>query len=462
MLQNPTKYKISILGAGESGIGTALLAKAKGYEVFVSDGGEIKENYKKELEGANIEFEEGKHSAEKLLNTDEMMKSPGIPDSAEIVQLAKAEKLPIVSEIEFASRFTKARIIAITGTNGKTTTTLLINHLLKTAEFDVAMAGNIGESFARKLVERDYDYFVLEVSSFQLDDIQKLRPNIGILLNITPDHLDRYNYELDKYIDSKFQLVKNMQIGDVFIYNADDENIARKMNRTNISASTELFTEGFYQLDKLTLPSLGYINKEIDGEEVSIQASERLQFENLPLRGKHNGMNMSASILTALRLGVTKKQIEEGLKTFKNAPHRLEEVAKIHKVIFVHDSKATNVDATSYALDSFEKPIVWIVGGVDKGNEYEQIRELVERNVKAIICLGVDNQKLMKFFGERVSFIDETQDVYEAVSKAYHLAESKDIVLLSPACASFDLFRNYEDRGEQFKEAVQKLKKELE
>ena len=452
-------HKIAILGAGESGVGAALLAQKQGYEVFVSDGGYIKEQYKQELRNAGIEYEEAQHSEGKILESDELIKSPGIPHQAEIIQKALEEKLPVISEIEFASRFTDSSIIAITGTNGKTTTALLTYHLLKSAQYDVALAGNVGESFARKLVERDYEYFVLEISSFQLDDIQTFRPNIGILLNITPDHLNRYEYKMEKYIDSKFRLIENMKGNDVFIYNADDENIAQKLNKMSLAPKAEYFTEGFYQNETLTLPSLGFVS--LDGEDVSIENSERIRFEQLPLRGKHNGMNMSASILAAMHLGIKPAEILTGLKSFKNAPHRLEEVAEIHGVTFVNDSKATNVDATSYALDSFKHPLIWIVGGVDKGNDYESIRPTVERNVKAIVCLGKDNKKLLKTFGETVSFIDETQDIYEAISKAYHLAENKDIVLLSPACASFDLFSNYEDRGEQFKAAVHHLKSEM-
>jgi len=447
------KTKITILGAGESGIGAALLAKSKGYQVFVSDAGLIKSSYKEELEKEAIDFEEEGHSITRILESDEIVKSPGIPDEVELIQLARKEHIPILSEIEFASRYTTAKIIAITGTNGKTTTTLLIYHLLKTAGIKVALAGNVGESFARKVVEAEYDYFVLEISSFQLDDIHKFRPNIGILLNITPDHLDRYGYEMERYIAAKFRLIENMKIGDVFIYNADDENIARQLNKSNYLVSTEPFTEGFYQQNKLSLPTLGFVE-----DDASIQVSKRLEFDNLPLRGKHNGMNMSAAILAVLRVGITKKSIVAGLASFQNAVHRLEKVATINGVTFINDSKATNVDATYYALDSFDHPIVWVVGGQDKGNDYSKIADVVAKNVKAIVCLGVDNKRLFKAFAEKVSFIDETQKVFEAVSKAYHLAENKDIVLLSPACASFDLFNNYEHRGEEFKKAVEQLK----
>lgn len=444
---------LAILGAGESGVGAALLAKANGYQVFVSDAGMIKDHYKEELTQAGIDFEEGKHSEQRILESDEIIKSPGIPHKVPLIQLAIEERIPILSEIEFASRFTSAKIIAITGTNGKTTTTLLIYHLLKTAGLNVGLAGNVGESFARKILEQEYDYFVLEISSFQLDDIHQFRPNIALILNITPDHLDRYEYDMDKYIAAKFRLIENMKIGDVFIYNADDEYIAKQLNQSNYLVSTEPFTEGFYQNGKLSLPTLGFVEG-----DASVHGSQRLVFENLPLRGRHNGMNLSAAILAAMRVGLTKTNIEKGLKSFKNVPHRLELVATINGVSFINDSKATNVDATYYALDSFSTPIVWIVGGQDKGNDYSQLSMLVNRNVKAIVCLGIDNKKLFKVFAESVSFIDETQDVFEAVSKAYHLAENRDIVLLSPACASFDLFNNYEHRGDEFKKAVEKLK----
>jgi UDP-N-acetylmuramoylalanine--D-glutamate ligase len=443
--------RITILGAAESGVGAALLAKAKGYDVFVSDAGAIKPRYRAELEAAGIAYEEGGHTEERVLQAEEVIKSPGIPEKAAMVQRIRQEGIRISSEIDFASRYTQAKLVAITGTNGKTTTTLLTYHLLRTAGLDVGLAGNVGDSFARKVLEQDHEVFVLEVSSFQLDDIHTFRPNIGILLNITPDHLDRYD-GMEAYAAAKFRLIERMRIGDVFIYNADDEQIAKRLNSTHLNMSTELFTGAFYQNGTLRLPLLGYVEA-----DAKVQVSRQAVFGNLPLQGLHNGMNMSAAILAALRMGLSKAAIEEGLATFKNAPHRLEPVGQVNGVRFVNDSKATNVEAAYYALGSFDAPIVWIAGGVDKGNNYELLRPLVERHVKAIVCLGVDNAKLMAAFGETVSFIDETQSIEEAVSKAYHLADNKDIVLLSPACASFDLFRNYEDRGEQFRQAVAHL-----
>ncbi len=433
-------------------MGAALLAKSQGFQVFVSDGGAIQPQFQKELEGAGIPFESAGHSEEKVLDAEEIIKSPGIPEEAGIVQRIREEGLKISSEIDFASRYTEGKIIGITGTNGKTTTTMLLYHLLKHAGLDVAMGGNVGKSFARILMERDYEYFVLEISSFQLDDIHTFRPNIGLLLNITPDHLDRYGYEMERYAAAKFRLIENMKIGDLFIYNADDEEIAKYLNHRRLSMATELFTEGFYQNGILSLPALGKV-----GEGASVDMDGRLIFTELPLVGQHNGMNMSAAILAALRLGVSSQKIQEALPSFKNAPHRLEKAGVVNGVVFVNDSKATNVEAAYYALGSFDTPIVWIAGGQDKGNNYELLRPLVEKHVKALVCLGLDNTKIMKAFGESVGFSRETQDVKEAVSMAYHLAESKDIVLLSPACASFDLFKNFAVRGEEFKKAVASL-----
>ncbi|MEN7548873.1 UDP-N-acetylmuramoyl-L-alanine--D-glutamate ligase [Rapidithrix thailandica] len=444
------KNRIVILGAGESGVGAALLAQAKGYDVFVSDFGKISQKYKNELNKQVIAFEEEQHTESLILNADAVIKSPGISPKVPIVQKITEAGIPVSSEIEFASRYTEARIIAITGTNGKTTTTLLTYHLLKKAGCKVEVAGNIGESFARKVLHEEVEYFVLEVSSFQLEDIQEFKPSVGVLLNITPDHLDRYENSLDKYAEAKFRMVENMNGGGMFIYNADDENIAKVMNRINIQTSTEPFSASFYEEGRLTVPALNYPG--VFGEDYVEQP--KLVFEDLPLRGKHNAMNMSAAILAVLRVGLTYEQVKKGLKSFKNAPHRLEPVATVNGVTFINDSKATNVDAVKFALDSFETPIIWMVGGVDKGNDYSELDELVKKNVKAIICLGKDNRKLLKHYNEMVSYIYETQDVVDAVIRAYHLGENRDVVLLSPACASFDLFKNYEDRGSQFKKAV--------
>ncbi|MDW7691259.1 UDP-N-acetylmuramoyl-L-alanine--D-glutamate ligase [Flammeovirgaceae bacterium SG7u.111] len=442
--------KIIILGAGESGVGAALLAKQKGFEVKVSDKGMIAPHFKKELSENLIEFEEGGHSDDLLTDVTEIIKSPGIPDRVPIIKEAKKLGIQVSSEIEFASRFTTAKIVAITGTNGKTTTTLLTHHLLQEAGLDVEVAGNIGESFARKVAEKDHDYFVLEISSFQLDDIHYFKPSVAILLNITPDHLDRYDNSMEKYAAAKFRMIENMRPGDLFIYNADDEHIAKEINKRETNIWTATFSEANSRGNALHIPR--FYSPAIDEPEEL--ANEQLIFDGLPLRGAHNAMNMSAAIIAALRVGCDKEAIEKGLKTFKNAAHRLEVVAKINGITFINDSKATNVDATSYALDAFETPIIWIAGGTDKGNDYEQILHKVNQNVKGIICLGVDNEKLLRTFGEMVSYVAETQDVNKAVMKAYHLADSGDIVLLSPACASFDLFKNYEDRGDQFKKAV--------
>ncbi|MBX2844178.1 MAG: UDP-N-acetylmuramoyl-L-alanine--D-glutamate ligase [Flammeovirgaceae bacterium] len=446
------KEKVIILGAGESGVGAAILALKKGYDVFVSDGGKIAPKFQQELEDNKIKYEEGKHTEKIILAADEVIKSPGIPDKVEIIQKIKEKGIRISSEIDFASRFTNGKVIAITGTNGKTTTTLLTYHFLKNAGLDVAIGGNIGESFARKLAEKDYNYFVLEISSFQLDDIHGFKPNIAMLLNITPDHLDRYDYKIENYAASKFKIIENMAEGDTFIYNADDENIAREINRRETGSFwTETFSESFLVNGELNIPAFfSPLFDEPEGRE------KQVIYKELPLKGKHNALNISAAILAAMRVGLEQNKIKEGLKTFKNAPHRLEEVAVINNVIFINDSKATNVDSTIYALDAFENPIIWIVGGTDKGNDYGPIKELVEEKVKGIICLGVDNEKLNREFGETNSFFYETQDVNDAVMKAYHFAEKGDVVLLSPACASFDLFKNYEDRGNRFKEAVKK------
>ncbi len=445
-----TKELIIILGGGESGVCAARLAKAKGYDVFLSDSGKLSSKYIEELQAHQIDYEDGGHTEEKILQAVEVIKSPGIPEKAPIMKAIRAAQIKVSSEIDFASRYTSAKIVAITGTNGKTTTTLLTYHLLKEAGLNVGLGGNIGESFARSVVEKNYDYYVLEISSFQLDDVHTFRPNIGMILNITPDHLDRYEYDMDKYAAAKFRLLEKMRGGDLFIYNADDEVVARHINRNQILADHEPFSASFYDGERLAVRPRTFVS----ASESLLEEQPPIVFEALPLRGKHNGMNMSAAILAALRLGILPSVVPAHLSTFKNTAHRLEQVAVINKITFVNDSKATNVDATKYALDSFKSPIIWIAGGVDKGNDYSLIEDLVAKNVKAIVCLGVDNQKIIKAFGEMVSVIYETKDVNEAVLKAYHLAESGDIVLLAPACASFDLFKNYEDRGDKFKEAV--------
>ncbi len=444
--------KLVILGAGESGVGAALLAQARGYDVLVSESGGIAPAFRQELQHHQISFEEGGHS-EAWATADEVVKSPGIPQTTEVVRQIREKRIRISSEIDFASRFTSAKILAITGTNGKTTTTSLIYHLLKEAGYDVAVAGNIGKSFARTLFEGDHEYFVLEVSSFQLEDVHSFRPGVALLLNITRDHLDRYNGEMSAYAEAKFRITECMKEGDTFIYNADDEQIARVMNQREMPGIwMESFNEAYFQNNRLSVPRF-YSPLFDDPDEQEQRPHE--EYTDLPLKGRHNAMNIAAAILAVSRAGLEKQQIEAGLKTFKAVPHRLEEVGSINEISFVNDSKATNVEATAYALEAWGRPVIWIAGGVDKGNDYQVIDELVRTRVKSLICLGKDNTKLLQAFGESVSFISETTNIKEAVLRAYHLAEKGDVVLLSPACASFDLFKNYEDRGDQFRQAVQ-------
>ncbi len=441
--------KLVILGAGESGVGTALLGKAKGYEVFVSDKGSIKENYKNVLINNEIEWEEGKHTESKILNADLVMKSPGIPDKVHLVKQLLEMGIPVISEIEFASKFTDATIIGITGSNGKTTTATLTHHLLKN-DLDVGLAGNIGDSFAKQVLDKDYPYYVLEISSFQLDGIVDFNPHIAVLTNITPDHLDRYDYKFENYINSKFRIVKNQSKKDYFIYDADDEVIKEWMKNNSIQSNllpfslTEKVKNGAY-LDKKEIIIT------INNNKITMPTA------NLALEGNHNIKNAMAASTVAHLLKIRKQTIRESLENFQGVEHRLEHVLRINKVEYINDSKATNVNATYYALESMDAPTVWIVGGVDKGNDYEGLYPFVNEKVKAIICLGVDNEKLFKAFGNMVDIMVETQFMSEAVKIAYKIAESGDNVLLSPACASFDLFENYEDRGRQFKAAVRNL-----
>lgn len=448
------KERIVILGAGESGTGAALLAKAKGFDVFVSDQGPIKEKYKAELTHAGIAFEEGLHTEASILNAQRIIKSPGIPDKAEIIKKIKAAGIPVVDEIEFAYGYTNAKIIAITGTNGKTTTTLLTYHLLQSAGYNVGLGGNVGFSMARQVAEKNYDWYVLELSSFQLDGIKRFNPQTAILLNITPDHLDRYEYDMQNYVDSKFRIVQNMKAGQHFIYYADDAQIAYEVDKRKPEAdkiSISLHKDAWTTVD-FTDEVMRFKLE----EAFSIAQSETT------LKGPHNLINTMAAVSAVYKAGVSVEAIRAGLATFKNAPHRLEPVATIQGVDFVNDSKATNVDSVSYALDSFDKPLVWIAGGVDKGNDYNLIKSFVQRKVRTLICLGKDNTKLREAFGDVVADIQETQSVHELVRMAFQAAKAGDVVLLSPACASFDLFRNYEDRGDQFRKAVLELKKEKE
>lgn len=446
--------RIVILGAGESGTGAALLAKVKGYEVFVSDQSAIKEKYKTELVAESIEFEEDKHSVDKILNAALIIKSPGIPDKAEIIKQAKAKGIEIIDELEFGFRYLKGKVIAITGTNGKTTTTLLTYHLMKSAGFSVALAGNVGESLARKVATSNHDWYVIEISSFQLDGTTSFKPTIGILLNITPDHLDRYEYKMENYINSKFKLIQNMESQQHFIYYADDVVTGAEVSKRKILASKLPVS----LRDKST-PA------HFDGEQMVFNLMG--QHFNIPqsettLKGPHNLINTLSAVTAVFFAGADLDAIRSGIKTFKNAPHRLESVASIGGVEFVNDSKATNVDSVVYALGSYKQPLIWIAGGVDKGNDYNLIKEEVAAKVKTLICLGKDNEKLKSFFGPLVRDIKETQTVKELVRIALKAAKEGDVVLLSPACASFDLFKNYEDRGDQFREAVLELKRETE
>ncbi len=447
--------RIVIIGAGESGTGAALLAKARGYDVFVSEYGAVKPNYKKELTDNAISFEEGKHSMDLILNADLIIKSPGVPDKVEVIQQLRKKGITIIDEIEFGYRFLKGKVIAITGTNGKTTTTLLTYHLLKEAGYRVALAGNVGESLARKVATGNYDWFVIEVSSYQLDGTDSFKPTIGILLNITPDHLDRYDYTLQNYVDSKFQLIRNMTETDSFIYYQEAQILNSEIQKRKINPTQY----------PVSLNGNKKASAYFSGEKMVFELREQ-QFsmaqEETTLKGPHNLINTMAAATAACLVGVSPDKIKSGLKTFTNAPHRLEPIARISGVEFINDSKATNVDSVIYALGSFDQPIIWIAGGIDKGNDYNLIKEQVKQKVKALICLGVDNEKLKSFFGGIVPVVMETKNVKDLVRMAMKAAAEGDVVLLSPACASFDLFKNYEDRGIQFREAVLELKNETE
>ena len=448
---------IVILGAAESGVGAALLAQAKGHAVFVSDRGPIQTQYKEKLVYAGIAFEENQHTLEKILSADEVIKSPGIPEKALVVKALREKNIPIISEIEFASRHTKARFVAITGTNGKTTTTLLTHHLLKEAGFNVGLAGNIGHSLAELVVADEHEYYVLELSSFQLDDIKQFHPWITLLLNISPDHLDRYENSLQKYAEAKLRIAENLDSSDYLIYNADDENIARFLPTALIPCFAMPFSlhrrpdyhlAAYYEDEYVLRLHLPIEDRYPD--QVSVAGSS--------LIGQHNRQNLAAAILAARVVGVSPVQIEQGLATFQNADHRLQLVGEINGVQYIDDSKATNVEAAWYALDGLKKRIVWIAGGTDKGNDYTTLVDMARQKVGALVCLGTDNAKLRVAFEGAVPHLEETQSMTDAVHRAAVLAAPGDVVLLSPACASFDLFKNYEDRGHQFAAAVGELK----
>ncbi|MCB9032726.1 MAG: UDP-N-acetylmuramoyl-L-alanine--D-glutamate ligase [Chitinophagales bacterium] len=441
---------IVILGGGESGVGAALLAQQKGYTVFVSDFNLIKDKYKEELNKYNIPFEDKQHTTEKILQSNIVVKSPGIPNKAPIIQQIKANNISIVSEIEFAAQYTNATIIAITGSNGKTTTTALIYHILNKAEFDVALAGNIGDSFAKKVWERDYQYFVLEISSFQLDDIQHFKPHIAIITNITEDHLDRYNYDVQNYIDAKFNITKNQTNSDYLIYNIDDPYTINNLNKYNIQS--KLIPFSYYK----QLEEGGFVNN----NELIIQLNKNnfsMSLNELSIQGIHNTYNSLAAGISAKILDVRNEKTRESFQDFKNMDHRLEYVISVRHIDFINDSKATNVNSTWFALESMTKPTVLLLGGVDKGNDYTLIKDLVKEKVKAIICIGEDNETLHQAFSDVVGYIVDSKDMEDAVKLAYNIADKGDVVLLSPCCASFDRFDNYEDRGNQFKKFVRSL-----
>ena len=443
--------KLVILGAGESGVGTALLAKQKGYAVFVSDGGAIKANFQKELEEASIEFESGSHTVERILAADEVMKSPGIPEKNEMVKAIRAKGIPVISEIEFGYRYKgNSKIAAITGSNGKTTTTSLLYHICKLVNEDVAMVGNIGYSFARQIAQAPKALYIIEVSSFQLDDIQFFKPEIAILLNITEDHLDRYDHQFENYIKSKFRIIENQTAEDYFIYCIDDETIVKHLELLTINTNPLPFSM------KQEVKKGGYIKN--DQMMLKIQEERvTMSIYDFALKGKHNAYNTMAASIAATTLGIRKEKIREAVSNFHSLEHRMEFVATVRGVDFINDSKATNVNSTWYALESMQKSTVLILGGVDKGNDYELIADLVKEKVKAIVCMGTDNKKLIEFFKDKVKIIVEVDTAKKAVNASFKLAEKGDLVLMSPACASFDLFKNYEDRGRQFKESVKEL-----
>ncbi len=446
---NGTNRHIAILGAGESGVGAAFLAKKQGWDVFVSDAGVIKDSFKKELNDLAVQWEENGHSEERILAVELVIKSPGIPEKAPLIKKLRERGVKIISEIEFGAYYNTAKTICITGSNGKTTTTMLTHHILKKAGIRVGLAGNVGASFAKQVAEEVFDWYVLELSSFQLDDMYDFRADIAIITNITPDHLDRYNYEMQNYTNAKFRILQNQTKTDWFIYNADDPIISKEVAQRKIVAQQAAFS--------LTTPQKvgGYINKQ--QLTINIKDQFTMSIHDLALKGKHNSQNSLASGVAARILEIRKEIVRESLEDFVNVEHRLEFVAKVHGIEFVNDSKATNVNSTWFALESMENPTVWIVGGVDKGNDYSQLIDLVKEKVKAIICLGVDNKKLIETFSGVVDSIVEARSAMEAVAYGYRIAKKDETVLLSPACASFDLFENYEDRGNQFKEAVRSL-----
>ncbi len=444
------KQRIAILGAGESGVGAAILAKKKEIEVFVSDQGTIKEKYKNVLRDFEIDFEEGQHTESRILNTDLVVKSPGIPETAPLVQQLHKQGTPVISEIEFGGRYTNAKKVCITGSNGKTTTTLLTYHILKSAGLNVGLAGNVGNSFAWQVALENYDVYVIEVSSFQLDNMYDFKADVAVLMNITPDHLDRYGYEMQNYVNAKFRIIQNQTKDDYFIYCDDDEVIAKEIVKREITAVQVPFGLG--------MP--GDPGAGVQENRIIINLNQNqfsMSILDLSLQGKHNTYNSMAAGIASMVFQIRNEQLRESMSDFKGVEHRLERFLKVHGIEFINDSKATNVNSTWYALESVHKPIVWIAGGVDKGNDYSMLQSLATDKVKAIVCLGKNNTKIKEAFAGCVDDIVETGSMEEAVKAAYYLARNGDTVLLSPACASFDLFENYEDRGNQFKEQVRNL-----
>ncbi len=442
--------KIAVLGGGESGVGAAVLAKKQGFEVFLSDHGEIDEKYRIVLSNHEIEWEQQKHSESKIIQASEVIKSPGISDDIPLIKRLVELQIPVISEIEFAGRYTDAFMICVTGSNGKTTTSMLIYHILKKAQLNVGLAGNVGQSLASQVAAEDFDYYVVELSSFQLDGMFEFRANMAILMNITPDHLDRYGGEFQRYVDSKFRIIQNQTENDYFIYWADDPVIKDEIGKREIKVNKLPFS------DRQKIEEGAWI----ENEQLIINLNNNkltMSIHDLALQGKHNGQNSMASGIAARVLEIRKEIIRESLSDFQNVEHRLEFVARVHGIEFINDSKATNVNSTWYALESMSKPVVWIVGGVDKGNDYDMLRDLVTSKVKAIVCLGKDNSKILKAFDGKIETIVEAETAMDAVGLSYQFAKKGEIVLLSPACASFDLFDDYEDRGNKFKRAVKAL-----
>lgn len=441
--------RLVILGAGESGVGTAILGIKKGWEVFVSDLGSITEEYKTELNKYNIRWEEGKHTEEEIFRADLVVKSPGIPDKVKVIKHFHSNNIPVISEIEFAGYYNTAKTVCITGSNGKTTTTMLTYHTFKKAGLNVGLAGNVGKSFAKQVAEENFDWYILELSSFQLDGMYEFKADISILLNISPDHLDRYEYKMENYVQSKFRIIQNQTENEYFIYNVDDELIVNEIEKRSLSVNMLPFSL------KKVLEKGAYLNE--NQLIINIKDPLVMSIHDLALKGKHNAQNSLASGIASRLVEIRKEVVRDSFSDFVNVEHRLEFVAKVHGITFINDSKATNVNSTWFALESMDAPTVWIVGGVDKGNDYSELLDLVKEKVKAIICLGTENKKIIDTFTGVVDTIVEAGSAMEAVSLGYRLAKKDETVLLSPACASFDLFENYEDRGDQFKACVRAL-----